>query len=150
MDTPAVDASPPRVVVVGAGIAGLAAAATLRRGGAGGPGGGPGGTDRGGGGGPPPPGGGGAGGGGGRGVGGKLRLAEVGGVTVDVGAEAMLARRPEAVDLASAAGLDDMVVNPATTAAGIWSRDAVRAMPRTLMGVPVDAKELGDSGLLSK
>ncbi len=35
-------------------------------------------------------------------VGGKLALAEVGGVTVDVGAEAMLNRRPEAVALARA------------------------------------------------
>ena len=73
----------PRVVVVGAGIAGLAAAAAVRRerpdvevvvlea------------TDR---------------------VGGKLRLAEVGGVTLDVGAEAILARRPEGVELARASG----------------------------------------------
>ena len=38
-------------------------------------------------------------------VGGKLALAEVGGVTVDVGAEAMLYRRPEAVQLARDAGL---------------------------------------------
>ena len=39
-------------------------------------------------------------------VGGKLRLAEVGGVEVDVGAESMLARRPEAVALAAELGVD--------------------------------------------
>ena len=33
-------------------------------------------------------------------LGGKLRSASVAGVTVDVGAESMLARRPEGVDLA--------------------------------------------------
>ena len=84
----------PRVVVVGAGIAGLAAAAAgLRR-------------ER------PDvgcvleasP-----------GVGGKLALAEVGGVTVDVGAEAMLNRRPEAVALARGVGLEPRLVHPATT-----------------------------------
>ncbi|HWL99497.1 MAG TPA: FAD-dependent oxidoreductase, partial [Nocardioidaceae bacterium] len=38
-------------------------------------------------------------------VGGKLRLAEVDGVTLDVGAEALLARRSEATDLCAAIGL---------------------------------------------
>jgi len=38
-------------------------------------------------------------------VGGKLRVDEVAGLPVDVGAEAMLARRPEGVALARAAGL---------------------------------------------
>ena len=47
-------------------------------------------------------------------VGGKLRLAEVDGVTLDVGAEAMLARRPEATDLCAEIGLGDAIVHPAT------------------------------------
>ncbi|HEU5456684.1 MAG TPA: NAD(P)-binding protein, partial [Nocardioides sp.] len=46
-------------------------------------------------------------------VGGKLRLAEVGGVTVDVGAEAMLNRRPEGAALARELGL--AVVHPVAT-----------------------------------
>ncbi|MFL6173246.1 MAG: NAD(P)-binding protein, partial [Marmoricola sp.] len=50
-------------------------------------------------------------------IGGKLKLAEVGGVTVDVGAEAMLNRRPEAVALARTSGLADSVVHPATITA---------------------------------
>ncbi|HET7691038.1 MAG TPA: protoporphyrinogen oxidase [Nocardioidaceae bacterium] len=81
-------------------------------------------------------------------VGGKLKVAEVGGVTVDVGAESMLARRPEAVTLAADAGLS--LVHPATTQASIWSRGAMRPMPRSLMGVPVDHKELAESGVLSR
>ena len=40
-----------------------------------------------------------------RALGGSLRTAEVGGVVVDVGAEAMLNRRPEGVDLAREVGL---------------------------------------------
>jgi len=81
-------------------------------------------------------------------IGGKLKLAEVGGVTVDVGAESMLNRRPEAVTLAADAGLP--LVHPATTQASIWSRGRMRPMPRSLMGVPVDHKELAESGVLSR
>lgn len=82
-------------------------------------------------------------------VGGKLRLAEVGGVVTDVGAESMLNRRPEGVELACAAGLADRVVHPETTAARIWSRGQLRPMPRSLLGVPLDLEELRESGLLS-
>ena len=45
-------------------------------------------------------------------VGGKLRTGVVAGVQVDVGAESMLARRPEAVGLAEELGLD--LVHPAS------------------------------------
>jgi protoporphyrinogen/coproporphyrinogen III oxidase len=80
-------------------------------------------------------------------VGGKLRLAEVGGLTVDVGAEAMLARRPEGVALARELGLP--VVHPVATRSQLWSRDALRPLPRSLMGVPLDLDELAASGVLS-
>ncbi len=83
-------------------------------------------------------------------VGGKLLLAEVGGVTVDVGAEAMLNRRPEGVGLAREAGLGDRLVHPATIAANLWSRGRVVPMPKTLMGVPLDTKALAESGVVSK
>ena len=83
-------------------------------------------------------------------AGGKLLLGEVGGVTVDLGAESMLNRRPEAVDLAVAAGLGDRLVHPATISAQIWSRHRMHPMPRSLMGVPVDHKDLAASGILSR
>lgn len=113
----------PTVVVVGAGIAGLAAAArvgelrpdaavTVLEG-----------SDR---------------------IGGKLHRAEVGGVRVDVGAEAMLNRRPEAVGLAEASGLGDDIVHPATISAHLWNRDRLVPMPRTLMGVPGDVHVLDE------
>src|SRR5215218_7545330 len=80
-------------------------------------------------------------------LGGKLRGADVAGVRVDVGAEAMLARRPEAVDLALEVGLP--VVHPATTASRIWSRGALRPLPRSILGVPADLESLAASGILS-
>jgi oxygen-dependent protoporphyrinogen oxidase len=79
--------------------------------------------------------------------GGKLRRAAVGGVVVDVGAEAMLNRRPEGVALARELGLD--VVHPAVQSSRIWTRGALRPLPRSVMGVPVDLEELRESGVLS-
>lgn len=83
-------------------------------------------------------------------VGGKLRIGEVGGIVVDVGAEAMLHRRPEGIDLARAAGLGDDIVHPATTAANLWTRGEILPMPRTLMGIPIDLKALAESRVISK
>ncbi len=80
-------------------------------------------------------------------AGGKLRRESVGGVPVDVGAEAMLARRPEGTDLARELGLG--VVHPASTSSSVWSDGALRPLPRTLMGVPLDLPGLAASGVLS-
>jgi oxygen-dependent protoporphyrinogen oxidase len=80
-------------------------------------------------------------------VGGKLRRASVAGVVVDVGAEAMLARRPEGVALAADLGID--VVHPTSAASQVWSRGALRRLPRSLMGVPFDLDDLASSGVLS-
>jgi protoporphyrinogen/coproporphyrinogen III oxidase len=83
-------------------------------------------------------------------LGGKLSLAEVAGRAVDVGAEALLARRPEGTDLVRAAGLGDELILPGTTAARIWSRGAMHPLPaRQFMGVPADMGELARTGLLS-
>ena len=83
-------------------------------------------------------------------IGGKLRLAEVGGVTLDVGAEAMLARRPEATDLCAEVGLGDALVHPSTISAAIWTRDALRPMPPTVMGIPADVDALMASGIVEQ
>jgi oxygen-dependent protoporphyrinogen oxidase len=81
-------------------------------------------------------------------VGGKLRGGRVGGVTVDLGAESVLARRPEAVELIRQVGLGDDLVHPATATASIWSRGRLHPMPaRTLMGIPSDVESL--RGLLT-
>jgi oxygen-dependent protoporphyrinogen oxidase len=118
---------PPTVAIVGGGISGLAAAFFLRD----------------------------------RGVavtvlegsprlGGKLAVSEVGGVAVDEGAEALLARRPEGTDLIGAVGLAGRLELPGTTAAGIWTRGRLHPLPkRQFMGVPADLGELQGSGVLS-
>jgi oxygen-dependent protoporphyrinogen oxidase len=80
-------------------------------------------------------------------VGGKLRLAEVGGVEVDVGAESMLARRPEAMALAAELGIE--LVHPVTGSSQLWTRGSLRPLPRTLLGVPLDLAGLAESGVLS-
>ena len=102
------------VAIVGGGVAGLAAAhEVLRRGGvpivleA---------TDR---------------------VGGKLRTSEVAGVQVDEGADSLLRRVPEGVDLVATAGLD--LTTPATGQAALWLGGSFQALPTgTVMGIPTD------------
>ena len=69
-------------------------------------------------------------------LGGKLRLETVGDLTVDVGAEAILARRPEGVALAESVGLASDVVHPATTQASILAAGSLHTLPRTVMGIP--------------
>ena len=81
-------------------------------------------------------------------IGGKLRLARVAGVEIDVGAESMLARRPEAVGLAAELGID--LVHPVSGSAQLWTRGAMRPLPRTLLGVPLDLEELEASRVLSE
>lgn len=113
-----------RVAVVGGGMSGLAAAYELAAGGAevivleG--------SDR---------------------LGGKLKLGSVGDLTLDLGAESMLARRPEALDLVHAVGLDERLVNPRTITASIWTHGALRPMPPTVMGIPADVDALAASGI---
>jgi len=81
-------------------------------------------------------------------VGGKLRLAPVAGAEVDVGAESMLARRPEAVGLAAELGID--LVHPVSGSSQLWTRGDLRPLPRTLLGVPLDLPGLAASGVLSE
>ncbi|MFJ2393321.1 protoporphyrinogen oxidase [Streptomyces sp. NPDC087843] len=81
-------------------------------------------------------------------VGGKLLPGEIAGARVDLGAESMLARRPEAVALAREAGLADHLRPPATATASLWTRGALRPMPKGhVMGVPGTAAAL--HGVLS-
>lgn len=83
-------------------------------------------------------------------LGGKLLAGELAGVPVDLGAESVLARRPEALELARAVGLADALQPPATATAHLWTRGALRPMPRGhVMGVPGDLAPLAASGVLS-
>ncbi|MFF3859151.1 protoporphyrinogen oxidase [Streptomyces sp. NPDC002209] len=83
-------------------------------------------------------------------LGGKLLAGELAGAPVDLGAESVLARRPEALELARAVGLGDALQPPATATAHLWTRGALRPMPRGhVMGVPGDLAPLAASGVLS-
>ena len=76
-------------------------------------------------------------------VGGKLRTSDVGGLPIDEGAESFLARVPEALGLARAVGLDADLANPATSEASVWARRRLRPIPpRTVLGVPSSLSSL--------
>jgi protoporphyrinogen/coproporphyrinogen III oxidase len=83
-------------------------------------------------------------------LGGKLATSEVAGLAVDSGAEALLARRPEAVDLIAELGLADRLVDQGATTARIWTRGEFRPLPRRqFMGVPGDFDELERTRIVS-
>nr|WP_055505924.1 protoporphyrinogen oxidase [Nonomuraea pusilla] len=83
-------------------------------------------------------------------IGGKLYASEVAGVSVDAGAESMLARRPEGKELAAAVGLAGDLVLPGTLRSSIYSRGTLHALPKAqVMGVPADLAELARSGIIS-
>jgi oxygen-dependent protoporphyrinogen oxidase len=83
-------------------------------------------------------------------IGGKLRLGEIAGVTVDLGAESLLNRRPEGVELIADVGLSGSLVHPHVTEAGIWTRGSVRSLPPTLMGIPADPDLARRRGIISR
>jgi len=83
-------------------------------------------------------------------LGGKLSVSEIAGVAVDEGAEALLVTRPEGTGLIAEAGLGDQRAVPGPTSSAIWTRGALRPLPRRqFMGVPSDMAELARSGVLS-
>ncbi|WFB10672.1 FAD-dependent oxidoreductase [Streptomyces sp. LX-29] len=72
-------------------------------------------------------------------LGGKLHRGSIAGAPVDLGAEALLARRPEALQLARAVGLGDRLRTPASASAALWSRGALRPVPtRRVLSLPGD------------
>jgi len=84
-------------------------------------------------------------------AGGKLLRGEIAGVPTDLGAESVLARRPEALALIDSLGLSGEITHPATSRAAIWSRGRLRPLPAGhVMGVPVDVRALAASGVMSR
>ncbi|MDX6739689.1 protoporphyrinogen oxidase [Actinocorallia sp. A-T 12471] len=82
-------------------------------------------------------------------LGGKLRVSELAGVPLDEGAESMLARRPEAVGLVAALGLDGLLRHPGTASSAIYSHGGLKRFPAgQVMGVPSDLTALAQSGVL--
>jgi oxygen-dependent protoporphyrinogen oxidase len=83
-------------------------------------------------------------------IGGKLRVACVGGVAVDVGAEAILTARPEAVRLIDELGLTQERVAPLTTSAAVYAGGFRHPLPAgTMLGVPGSVQAARASGLFT-
>jgi protoporphyrinogen/coproporphyrinogen III oxidase len=81
-------------------------------------------------------------------LGGALRTVELGGVALDVGAEAFLVRRPEAVSLVDELGLSGQLVVPTPAAPTVRAAGRTVALPtRTVLGLPGAAADV--AGLLS-
>ncbi|MGO3327943.1 protoporphyrinogen oxidase [Gordonia sp. (in: high G+C Gram-positive bacteria)] len=77
--------------------------------------------------------------------GGILASATVDGLSLDVGAEAFIVRRPEARDLVAELGLGDEVVSPGGMRPAVWSEGRLHPLPSpALMGIPATASALGD------
>jgi oxygen-dependent protoporphyrinogen oxidase len=82
-------------------------------------------------------------------LGGKLRTIELAGTRYDVGAEAFLARRPEATTLVREIGLGERLTHPTKARAKIHAGGSVLGLPPgTVMGVPASADAV--AGVLSK
>lgn len=83
-------------------------------------------------------------------VGGKVRTSELDGVPLDVGPDTFLGRMPWALELCRAIGLGDDLVAPATSQAWLWSRSQLRPLPEGLaLGVPLKPLALARSGVVS-
>lgn len=82
-------------------------------------------------------------------LGGKIRTRNLAGAAFDVGAEAFLARRPEALELAGELGLGDELTHPTGARSRIRAGGRLHGLPqRTVMGVPAEPDAA--AGLLSK
>ncbi len=84
-------------------------------------------------------------------AGGKLQSSPVPGLgfPLDEGADAFLARVPDALELCSELGIEELV-HPAIGEAFVYSDGALRPLPRAqLLGLPTDLDALATSGLLS-
>lgn len=72
-------------------------------------------------------------------------------MTIDEGADAFLARVPDAVRLCHELGLDDELTQPAIGRAKVFAGGALHFLPdETVLGVPTDLEALARSGLLSE
>ncbi|MCU0311487.1 MAG: protoporphyrinogen oxidase [Acidimicrobiales bacterium] len=83
-------------------------------------------------------------------VGGKILTEPFAGRPVDCGADAFLARVPEAIELCEELGLGSVLTSPARRSALVFAGGALRPLPDGLvLGVPTDLDALADSGIVS-
>src|SRR5439155_19447799 len=82
-------------------------------------------------------------------AGGKIRTEDFGGLPVEAGPDAFLARTPDAAAWCRELGFGDELVSPATGEAFLWTRGRLRRLPPGLMlGVPTDLWPVARSGIL--
>ena len=84
-------------------------------------------------------------------VGGKILTTPFAGRPVDCGADAFLARVPEAVELCEELGLGALLTSPAERSALVFAGGELRRLPAGLvLGVPTDLDALAASGIVSQ
>jgi protoporphyrinogen/coproporphyrinogen III oxidase len=84
-------------------------------------------------------------------IGGKLQSSPVPGLgfPLDEGADAFLARVPDALELCAELGIDELV-HPTTGSAWVWAGDELHPLPKAqLLGLPTDLDELAATGLVA-
>jgi oxygen-dependent protoporphyrinogen oxidase len=82
-------------------------------------------------------------------LGGALHTVELAGLALDVGAEAFLTRRPEALRLVEELGLSGQLTHPMSAAPTVRTGGRIAALPtRTVLGLPGSAADV--AGLLSE
>ena len=79
--------------------------------------------------------------------GGKINSIVLDGIRLDVGAESLLARRPEGLALIDSLGLHDQLVQPSAAKPELLVGGRLHPMPRSVTGVPTDLEQL--EGVLS-
>ncbi|HEV8115402.1 MAG TPA: FAD-dependent oxidoreductase, partial [Acidimicrobiales bacterium] len=83
-------------------------------------------------------------------AGGKLASTTLAGRRIDTGADAFLVRRPEATAFVQDVGLSSSLVSPATSSALLWTGGRLQRLPEGLvLGVPSDLVALARSQVLS-
>ncbi len=83
-------------------------------------------------------------------VGGKILTTPFAGRPVDCGADAFLARVPEALELCRELGLQTILTSPAQKSAYVWVNGGLHHLPSGLvLGVPTDLDALAASGIVS-
>lgn len=83
-------------------------------------------------------------------VGGKILTTPFAGRPVDCGADAFLARVPEALELCRELGLETILTSPVQKSAYVWVNGDLHRLPSGLvLGVPTDLDALAASGIVS-
>jgi oxygen-dependent protoporphyrinogen oxidase len=84
-------------------------------------------------------------------TGGKIHTSAIADLAVDEAADAFLARVPAAVELCRELGLDDQFVTPAERRAFVYRHGALHRFPAAMvLGVPTDLDALRASGVISE